>query len=72
LRYASSFIFRHPVDDANLTRSETLHPNSALHVVLRWDGPGDEDVAWRTNGNPQFEAAYAPEDAIYDQLINPA
>ena len=41
-----------------------------LHVVLQWDGEADEDGVWRTQGRQRFESAYAPEDAIYDQLMD--
>lgn len=29
----------------------------------------DSELAWRRTGRQQFEAAYAPEDAVYEQLI---
>ena len=41
-----------------------------LHVVLQWDAAADEDSTWRTQGRQRFEAAYAPEDAVYDQLMD--
>jgi hypothetical protein len=37
-----------------------------IRVVVMWDvsfGP-----AWRRAGRQRFEAAYAPEDVIYEQL----
>ncbi len=34
-----------------------------------WD-PDDSDGSWRTVGRERFEAAYAPEDAVYEQLID--
>jgi len=43
-----------------------------LQVVLQWDFTSDEDLAWRTSGRRQFEAAYAPEDSVYEQLIDDA
>jgi hypothetical protein len=30
----------------------------------------DEDDAWRDQGGRQFEAAYAPEDVVYDELFD--
>jgi hypothetical protein len=30
----------------------------------------DEDDAWRDQGRQQFEAAYAPEDAVYEKLLD--
>jgi hypothetical protein len=50
--------------------AEQLPPGESLHVVLQWDAPAGEDGAWRAQGHRQFEAAYAPEDAIYDQLMD--
>jgi hypothetical protein len=47
-----------------------LPPGEPLHVVLQWDGAAYEDSVWRTQGRQQFEAAYAPEDAVYDQLMD--
>lgn len=41
-----------------------------LRVVVMWE-QSDPDLAWRTSGQ-QFEAAYSPEDAIYEQLIDDA
>ena len=46
-----------------------LPPGESLHVVLQWDAAADEDAAWRTQGRERFEAAYAPEDAIYERLM---
>jgi hypothetical protein len=43
-----------------------LPRGESLHVVLQWDTTADEDQAWRAQGRQRFEAAYAPEDAIYD------
>ena len=40
-----------------------------LQVVLLW-GVSEEDSNWRTAGRRQFEAAYAPEDSVYEQLID--
>ena len=40
-----------------------------LQVVLLWGTPND-DVAWRVAGRRRFEAAYAPEDSVYEQLID--
>ena len=40
-----------------------------LQVVLLWGVPS-EDNAWRAAGRRQFEAAYAPEDSVYEQLID--
>jgi len=41
-----------------------------LHVVLQWNPTADEDRLWRTQGRQQFESAYAPEDAVYEQLMD--
>jgi hypothetical protein len=42
-----------------------------LRVVVMWE-PGDTDSAWRSASRQCFEAAYSPEDAVYDQLIDDA
>jgi len=42
----------------------------SVHVVLRWGMTTDEDRAWRVQGRRRFEAAYAPEDSVYDQLMD--
>jgi hypothetical protein len=47
-----------------------LPPGEARDVVLQWDGATDEDAVWRGQGRQRFEAAYAPEDAVYDQLMD--
>ena len=39
---------------------------------MDWDSANDEDTAWRTHAWQRFETAYAPEDSIYDQLIDDA
>jgi len=49
-----------------------LPPGESLHVVLQWNATADEDAAWRTQGRQRFEAAYEPEDAIYEQLMDEA
>ncbi len=53
-----------PADVAGL-----LTPGESLRVVLK---RADEDAAWRAQGRKQFEAAYAPEDSIYEQLMDEA
>ena len=52
--------------------AEQLRPGEPLHIVLRWDAAADEDGVWRTQGRERFEAAYAPEDDVYDQLMDEA
>ena len=32
----------------------------------------DSELAWRRTGRQHFEAAYVPEDAVYEQLIQDA
>jgi hypothetical protein len=44
-----------------------LTPGESLRVVLERD---DEGSAWRSEGRKSFEAAYAPEDSIYEQLMD--
>jgi hypothetical protein len=45
-----------------------LPAGESLHVVIQWDA--DEDAIWRAEGRKQFEAAYVPEDAVYEKLMD--
>ena len=47
-----------------------LTPGESLHVVLQWNAATDEDAAWLAQGRERFEAAYAPEDSVYEQLMD--
>jgi len=49
-----------------------LPPGEPLHIVLRWDAAADGDGIWRAMGRQRFEAAYAPADDVYDQLMDEA
>jgi hypothetical protein len=40
-----------------------------LRVVVMWH-PSNLDLAWRAAGRQRFEAAYSPEDAVYEQLMD--
>jgi hypothetical protein len=51
--------------------AEQLPRGESLRVVLQWD-PNDEDSVWRVQGRQRFEAAYASEDAVYEQLMDEA
>jgi len=44
-------------------------PGEQIQVVLQW-GISDDDAAWRAAGRRRFEAAYAPDDSIYESLIH--
>jgi hypothetical protein len=48
-----------------------IPPGEQLRVVVMWE-PLNLDLAWRTAGRRRFEAAYSPEDAVYEQLIDDA
>ena len=48
--------------------AEQLPLGSPVRVVVQWDGADDEDRIWRTLGRQRFEAGYAPEDTVYDNL----
>ena len=39
-----------------------------IQVVLQWGT--SEDDAWRAAGRRQFDAAYAADDSVYEQLIH--
>jgi hypothetical protein len=49
--------------------AEQVPPGAKLQVTLHWPDAEDESD-WRTAGRRQFEAAYAADDSIYEQLIN--
>ena len=40
-----------------------------LRVVVMWE-PSNLDAEWRATGRQRFEAAYSPEDAVYEQLMD--
>jgi hypothetical protein len=44
-------------------------PGEQIQVVLQW-GASVDDAAWRAAGRRQFEAAYAPDDSVYESLIH--
>jgi hypothetical protein len=46
-----------------------IPPGEKVAVVLAWGVP-EEENAWREAGRRRFESAYAPEDSVYEQLIN--
>ena len=46
-----------------------IPPGEQLRIVVMWE-PSNVDVSWRMAGRQRFEAAYAPEDAVYEQLID--
>jgi hypothetical protein len=48
-----------------------IPPGEQLRVVVMWE-PSNLDLAWRTAGRQRFEAAYSPDDAVYEQLIDDA
>jgi hypothetical protein len=44
-------------------------PESAhIRVILLWETGEDEE--WRKLTSERFAAAYAPEDSVYEQLID--
>ena len=42
-------------------------PGEQIQVVLQWGI--SEDDAWRAAGRRLFDAAYAADDSVYEQLI---
>jgi hypothetical protein len=46
-----------------------IPPGEKVAVVLAW-GVSEEEDGWLEAGRRRFEAAYAPEDSVYEQLIN--
>jgi len=45
-----------------------IAPGEPLRIVLQWGESGEGDAAWRAAGRQRSEAAYAPEDAVYEEL----
>ncbi len=53
--------------------AQSIPAGKRLHAVLGWELiTDDEEEAWRALGRRTFEAAYAPEDSIYEQLLDDA
>lgn len=46
-----------------------IPPGEHLQVVLFWRGSSGDDAEWLAAAGVAFDAAYAPEDSVYDQLI---
>ena len=42
-----------------------------VHIVILWE-KSSLDTEWRDAGRRRFEAAYVPEDSVYEQLIDDA
>ena len=40
-----------------------------VRVLVMWDA-ADPDGDWRSAGRRTFEAAYSPEDAVYEKLMD--
>lgn len=45
-------------------------PGMKVHVVVHWDGVIEDDASWLASSRLRFEAAYSPDDSIYEQLMN--
>ena len=48
-----------------------IPPGEPLHIVISWQR-SEDDAAWRSAGNEAFECAYAPEDNVYEKLLDDA
>jgi hypothetical protein len=48
-----------------------IPPGERLRVVVMWEA-SDPDNQWRDASRRKFEAAYSPEDSIYEKLIDEA
>jgi hypothetical protein len=48
--------------------AEQIPAGEPLQIVVLWGASTDDD--WQMAGRERFEAAYAPEDSVYEQLIN--
>ena len=49
--------------------AEQIPRGEQLQVVVMW-GSSDIDEAWKAQGRQSFEASYALEDSVYEQLID--
>jgi hypothetical protein len=49
--------------------AKNVPAGETLQVGSLWNGEPADD-AWRRAGREQFEDAYAPEDAIYERVID--
>ncbi len=47
-----------------------LPTGESLYVTLQWGVDDSDDEAWLAAGRRSFVAAYAPEDDIYEELLN--
>ncbi len=50
--------------------ADKLPTGESLYVTLQWGVDDAEDEAWLAAGRRCFAAAYAPEDDIYEDLLN--
>jgi len=48
-----------------------LPKGEPVRVVLQW-GEQDDESDWLANARARFEAAYSPEDAVYERLMDEA
>ena len=51
--------------------AQQIPAGAILQILLSWGAPTSDD-AWKSSGRQRFEAAYAPEDSVYEQLIDEA
>lgn len=47
--------------------AKQIPSGSDVRVILLWDDDSDD---WRRFGNERFADAYAPEDEVYEKLID--
>jgi hypothetical protein len=50
--------------------AKEIPPGEQLRVLLMWEPSDTEMASWRAMGSERFEAAYAPEDDVYNCLID--
>ena len=51
---------------------QSVPPGEPLRITLHWGVTDAEERGWIEESRMRFEAAYAPEDAIYDELNDEA
>jgi bifunctional DNA-binding transcriptional regulator/antitoxin component of YhaV-PrlF toxin-antitoxin module len=49
--------------------TDQIRPGDLVRIVVMWE-QADLDTEWRAMTRQRFEAAYSPEDEIYEQLLD--
>jgi hypothetical protein len=60
--------FRGKIDGPAEVAAQTPE-GEEIQVLLLW-GSADDEGEWRALGRKRFDAAYSPEDAVYEELMH--